>query len=128
MKIVKAKDLPFIPASHEDPVNPGVWKKVLLKRDDFVDGHVQMVNWAKLPKGSSFNNHHHEDMEEVFIIISGNVVMKVANEEQELEEGDAVVVPPQTDHEMKNNSEKDVEYIVFGIALGDGTGKTVIVK
>ena len=29
MKIIRANDKTFIPASHENPLAPGVWKKVL---------------------------------------------------------------------------------------------------
>ena len=48
MKIIKNALIPFIPASHEDPVDPGVFKKVLFKAEDFAKGHIQIINWAKL--------------------------------------------------------------------------------
>ncbi|MEO6508352.1 MAG: cupin domain-containing protein, partial [Patescibacteria group bacterium] len=115
----------FVPASHEDQENPGVWKKILFKRDDLLDGRVQMVNWAKLPAGNSFQLHLHEDMEEVFILVTGTVTIGVGEETEEMSAGDAVAVPAGTKHEMRNSSDKDAEYIVFGITTGDGTGKTI---
>ncbi|NMB56994.1 hypothetical protein GYA19_03600 [Candidatus Beckwithbacteria bacterium] len=30
MKIIRASDIQFVPASHEDPKNPGVLKKIML--------------------------------------------------------------------------------------------------
>jgi mannose-6-phosphate isomerase-like protein (cupin superfamily) len=124
MKLVRGADLSFIPASHEDPKNPGVLKKVLLERKDLVSGHVQMVNWASLPAGKSFASHYHEDMDEIFIVVSGTVRMKVQSEVFELQKGDAVVVEMGEVHTMKNVTNRDVEYIVVGITRDTG-GKTI---
>jgi hypothetical protein len=33
MKIVRGKDFEFVPASHEDPKDPGTYKKVLFGGD-----------------------------------------------------------------------------------------------
>ena len=126
MKIVRFNELKFIPASHEDFKLPGVWKKVLLKKDDLIKGRIQMINWAKLPIGNSFQAHYHQDMEEVFIILSGKALIKINNEEEEIGKGDAVVVPIGKVHTMKNISNEDVNYIALGISLGKN-GKTVVV-
>ena len=80
MKIIRGNDKSFIPASHENPLAPGVWKKVLFQRDELQPGTVQMVNWARLPAGSSFSAHYHEDMQEIFIIVAGEAEMVVADE------------------------------------------------
>ena len=127
MHIVRASDCEFEAASHEDPKNPGVLKKVLAGRDDFLDGRVQMLNWALLPKGSRFQAHYHEDMAEAFLLLGGPVGVRVGDEESELQRGDLLIVPPKAIHEMWNKSEGDLEYIVFGVSLGQG-GKTVIVE
>ena len=63
MNIVRSGDCVFVPASHEDSEVPGVLKKVLLRKDDFIDGKVQMLNWALLPVGRSFSPHYHQDMQ-----------------------------------------------------------------
>ena len=55
MRTIRSADLPFVPAGHEDPQDPGVWKKVLLEKADLRAGHVQMVNWARLPAGMGKN-------------------------------------------------------------------------
>jgi len=34
MKILRVSDKSFIPASHENPLAPGMWKKVLFQRDE----------------------------------------------------------------------------------------------
>jgi mannose-6-phosphate isomerase-like protein (cupin superfamily) len=124
MKVVKNVDLKFIPASHEDPQNPGVFKKVLVGKNDLIKGQIMMINWAKLPVGKSFATHYHEDMEEVFIILNGKTKVKVGEKEAELERGDAVITPIKTVHEMANISTEDVYYIALGISKGEG-GRSV---
>ena len=125
MKILRSKDIESIAASHEDVISPGVYKKVILEKTDFIEGRIQMVNWAFLPKGKSFKSHYHEDMQEVFIIIKGHVRIIVGNEQVELCKGDTVVVPVRSVHMMENIGKADVEYIVIGVSKGTG-GKTIV--
>jgi len=124
MKIVRFNSLDFIPASHEDPKDPGCLKKVILVRDDLPKGIIQMINWSKLPKGKSFSSHYHEKMIEVFIMMSGKVKIKVDADEDILEKGDLVVVLEGQVHQMENISDEDVDYIAMGIVTAEG-GKTI---
>lgn len=126
MRIIRGSEIQFIPASHEDPNNPGVLKRVLATRDDLIDGRIQMINWASLPAGSAFQAHYHEDMEEVFIILTGRTEMTVNGVSNELAPGDAIVIAPREVHSMKNLTDKDLEYVVLGISTEDG-GQTVVV-
>lgn len=124
MKIVRGVSLKYIPAAHENHSDPGVLKKVLFTHKDLISGKIQMVNWAKLPAGKSFQPHYHEDMDEVFVIISGIVEIDVATEKNYLNSGDALLVSMQEVHSFTNTTVYDVEYIVFGISKDTG-GKTV---
>lgn len=124
MRIVRFQDLDFIPASHEDPKDPGALKKVLLKRDDLPEGRIQMINWSKIPKGKTFKPHYHESMIEVFIIMSGKVKVNIDEEEEILEKGDMVIAMEKQVHTMTNVADEDVDYIAMGIATSEG-GKTV---
>ena len=47
MKSILSNASAFVAASHEDPRNPGVLKRVIATKDDFQAGHVQMLNWAR---------------------------------------------------------------------------------
>jgi mannose-1-phosphate guanylyltransferase/mannose-1-phosphate guanylyltransferase/mannose-6-phosphate isomerase len=126
MKIVRFNDLAYTPASHEDAADPGVWKKVLLIKPDFIQGHPQMINWALLPAGRAFRAHYHEDMQEVFIITEGRARITVGDETGELSAGDAVVIPPGAVHVMEAPGPEDVRYIALGISSGRG-GRTIVV-
>jgi mannose-6-phosphate isomerase-like protein (cupin superfamily) len=126
MEIIRFEDKIMIPASHEDFKSPGVLKKVLLQREKFIDGRVQMINWAFLAAGKSFRAHYHEDMQEVFILVKGQAQIIVDKESSVLYAGDSVVIPVGSVHSMSNTGENDVEYIVIGIAKGI-RGKTITV-
>jgi mannose-6-phosphate isomerase-like protein (cupin superfamily) len=127
MKVVRGSEIPYTPASHEDPRDPGVLKRVLATAADLVAGQVQMVNWAKLPVGKSFQTHYHEDMQEVFVIVCGQAEMNVEGKNVQLAEGDAILVAPREIHTMRNIGVEDVHYVVFGISTGQG-GRTVNVS
>ena len=116
----------FIPASHEDPKNPGVLKRVIATQREFQVGQVQMLNWAQLPVGSSFQPHYHEDMQEVFVLLSGIVTMKCGEQTVTMQVGDTVIVSPEEIHQMQNVGDVVAEYIVFGISAQKG-GRTVVV-
>lgn len=124
MKIVRFKDLKFIPASHEDPKDPGALKKILLKRNDLPAGRIQMINWAKIPVGKTFSPHYHQRMIEVFIIMSGKVKVKIGKEKEILEKGDLVIASEGQVHTFENISKEDVYYFAMGVVTSEG-GKTI---
>lgn len=126
MKQILFGDQEFVAAGHENPENPGVWKKVLFRQDDLQPGRIQMVNWARLPPGNTFAAHYHEDMQEIFIILSGETRIRAGDQEAMLRPGDAVLLEPREVHQMWNDGDVDVDYIAVGIA-GGPDGKTVLV-
>ena len=127
MKTILASDRPYVPAGHENPLNPQVWKRVLFQQADLQAGRVQMVNWARLPPGKEFAAHYHEDMQEIFVILQGTARIVVANQTLTLHPGDAVRIDPREVHRMKNLGEQDVEYLAMGISSQQG-GRTVVVE
>ncbi len=127
MHIVRSRDLPYVPAAHEDPRQPGALKRVLARQHDFIDGRLQMINWAKLPAGQSFRRHYHEDMQEAFVIIRGAASMEIDGESTQLGPGDLVLVPAMTMHSMATLGDVDLEYLVIGVSCQKG-GKTVVVE
>jgi mannose-6-phosphate isomerase-like protein (cupin superfamily) len=127
MRIIRGNDIEFIPASHERPDEPGVLKRVLVHAEDAIEGRVQMVNWALLPAGNSFQAHYHEDMQEIFILVQGSTRVSIGEESGVLNTGDAVFVPVAAVHTMHNPHKEDAAYIAIGITRGQG-GKTVVVE
>ena len=127
MHIIRGTDIEFVPASHERPDEPGVLKKVLVQAADLIEGRVQMINWALLPAGRSFQAHYHEDMQEIFILVQGSTQISIGDETDVLNTGDAVLIPVAAVHTMHNPHKEDAAYIAIGITRGQG-GKTVVVE
>lgn len=127
MKVIRGSAIEFVPASHEDPHNPGVLKRVLATNADLQTGQVQMLNWARLPIGSSFAAHYHQDMQEAFVILSGKVQMTVDGQQVELSQGDAILIDANEVHKMINIGDQLADYIVFGISSQNG-GQTIVVE
>jgi mannose-6-phosphate isomerase-like protein (cupin superfamily) len=125
---INFKKIKYIPASHEDFKDPGVLKKVLLKKGD-IDlnkSELQMINWAKMKPGKRFEAHYHEDMAEIFIIISGQASIKVGDHLESLEKGDLIYIREKEIHEMRNTGKKDFLYLAIGFSFGN-KGKTVVI-
>lgn len=116
MKVIRFSNLQFIPASHENPIDPGVLKKVLIKNGDLPKGEIKMINWAKVPVGKSHTPHSHESMIEVFIVIKGQMQVIIDQEEEILNVGDTVIVPIKSMHTVKNLTDQEVEYFALGLA------------
>ncbi len=127
MKIVRSSSLKYLPARHENPLDPGVLKKVLFTNVDILPGQIQMVNWAQLLPHKSFQAHYHQDMDEVFILLSGEVEVKIGTETEIMNKGDAVLIPATQMHTMKNFASTPAEFIVFGVSRSN-SGRTVLSK
>lgn len=111
--------------AHENPRDPGAFKKVLLKNEELSRGSIRMINWAKIPVGRSFQAHYHHDMVEIFILLFGKISVTVDNETTSLEKGDVVVIPEKHKHAMKNTGKVTAEYIVIGVK-SDSAGRSPI--
>ena len=127
MHFIPADYRPLVPASHEDPERPGVYRRLIASRDELSDGRIQMINWAHLPVGHAFRAHYHQDMEETFVIMTGQCVMEVEGNRVELGRGDALVVAAGEVHSMRNTGDEPVDYLVVGITRGEN-GQTVVVE
>lgn len=115
MKISQPKDFEWLAASHEDPNDPGVWKKVLFSNQDFDDDcGLRMFNYAKMEPEKEFALHYHETLEEVFYILEGEALIRVGEDEQKIGPGMAVLIPKKTKHWMKNIGDTDLIYLAFG--------------
>ncbi len=130
MRVVRGNERDFEAASHEDPSDPGVLKKVLASKADLNPGRMQMLNWSLLKVGKSFRRHYHEDMQEVFVILAGQARMHIEEADHtaivvDLRAGDAILVEPHIPG-MENTGDEDVTYLVFGLS-SEMEGQTVVV-
>lgn len=62
--------------------------------------------------GKSGDYHAHENTEQIYYFTNGRGKMKIDNEIYDVKEGDAVHLPPQTKHQLINDSEDWIEHIL----------------
>ncbi|MEK7065451.1 MAG: cupin domain-containing protein [Patescibacteria group bacterium] len=115
MKVIRGKNLKYIPVAHEDLKDPGAFKKVLFKKEELPAGRIQMINWAKLLVGRTMREHTHENMEEIFVILHGSVLFRAGDRQEVVDAGDAILVNAREAHEMTAQGKNEVVYIVIGI-------------
>lgn len=63
------------------------------------------VTRVEVPPGTEQRLHSDEEAEQVYVVVSGSGQMAVAGDSQDLTEGDLILVPPATDHQLANSGD-----------------------
>ncbi len=115
---INEKNRDWEPAAHEDPNDPGVWKRVIVKHEEAdPKSKLMMINLCKVPVGRTHAAHSHETMEEIFYFTDGVGEVKIDDETVEVSAGDRIIVPARSVHQVRNTGEKELLYVGLGIAL-----------
>ena len=69
------------------------------------------VTWVEGEPGSEQAVHSHDGREQVYVIVQGTGAMRVGDEVEEVSAGTAVLVPPGTDHSIRNIGEEQLIYV-----------------
>jgi len=118
MKKISQKAIKWEPATHEDPNDPGVLKKVIVNHGE-VDSasKLMMINLCMVPVGKTHKAHSHDTMEEIFYFTEGTGEVKIDNEIEKVGAGDRIIVPAKSIHQVKNLGNAELLYIGIGIGL-----------
>ena len=75
---------------------------------------INTLSLFKLQRGKTSKNYHkHKNVEQIHYIIRGRAQMKIDEKLYDVVEGDAVYLPPECKHQITNNSNDWVEYLIF---------------
>jgi mannose-6-phosphate isomerase-like protein (cupin superfamily) len=96
-----------------------------------LDPSVFQTNWSYmdhllLPPGSSEGVHRHPGIEEVYFVLNGDGQAQVNGETAGIHKGDAVPVLLNEAHSFQNDSSRDLEFMIIGIASQKGILETVL--
>ena len=118
MKKVNQKDRRWEPGSHEDPQNPGVYKKVLIRRDE-ADPHSKLMVFqlCKIPPKTTHVAHSHSTMDEIFYFTEGSGEIEVNGEKEKIVSGDRIIVPAGQIHQIRNTEKVELKFMGLGVAL-----------
>jgi mannose-6-phosphate isomerase-like protein (cupin superfamily) len=65
------------------------------------------VTWLVLPAGAEQRLRSHEQAEQAYVVVRGSGTMNVSGDAQAVSEGDLILVPPATEHSIRNDGSDD---------------------
>ena len=75
------------------------------------DSQNLAVTWVEGEPGSEQAVHSHDGREQVYVIVQGLGAMRVGDEVEEVSAGTAILVPPGTDHSIRNIGQEKLIYV-----------------
>jgi mannose-6-phosphate isomerase-like protein (cupin superfamily) len=78
------------------------------------------VDHAVLPPGTSLGAHRHAGVEEVYYVLAGEGSARVNDETAAIKEGDAVTVLLNEVHSLENSGDRELEFLIIGVARDKG--------
>ena len=118
MKKINKKDRAWEPGSHEDPKNPGVYKKVLIRHDEVSPrSKLMMFQLCKIPPKTTHVAHSHPTMDEIFYFTDGTGEIEINGQKESIKSGDRIIVPAGETHQIRNLGGTELKFIGLGVAL-----------
>jgi mannose-6-phosphate isomerase-like protein (cupin superfamily) len=74
----------------------------------------------RMPPGTSEVRHHHSQARQFFFVLSGTATIEVGGKRETLRAHEGAEVPPNAPHQMFNESEAEVEFIVVSQPASHG--------
>ena len=76
---------------------------------------IDFVDFTVIPPKSTIGWHSHHGNEETYFIAFGSPLVKVEEEQRRLSRGDIAVVREGQSHQLINDTQEDVEILVFQV-------------
>ncbi len=83
---------------------------------------IQFVHHAWIPPGGRHVQelHVHPDAEELVVITSGTGRFRIGEEEAAVKAGDVAYIPPDAEHELRNDSQEFLGALFINVPVGEG--------
>jgi mannose-6-phosphate isomerase-like protein (cupin superfamily) len=78
----------------------------------FVDRTELSVIRERMPPGTGEVRHHHEKSRQFFFILKGAARIELAGQEVVLVRDEGLEIPPEVDHQIFNESDDDLEFLL----------------
>jgi mannose-6-phosphate isomerase-like protein (cupin superfamily) len=78
----------------------------------FVDRAEMSVIRERMPPGTSEVRHHHEKSRQFFFILKGSARIESGGEQVQLARDEGLEIPPGVDHQIFNDSDEDLEFLL----------------
>ena len=67
----------------------------------------------RMPAQTAEVNHYHHHAQQFFFVLSGTATIEMNDQRIELKQHEGIEVPPNLPHQMRNDSQEDVEFLVI---------------
>ncbi len=74
----------------------------------------------RVPAGKSEVRHYHNRSRQFFFILEGEGRIELDNETVKLSKNEGIEIPPETVHKFRNDSDKDVTFLVISSPKSNG--------
>jgi mannose-6-phosphate isomerase-like protein (cupin superfamily) len=71
----------------------------------------QSLAEARLHPGRTTTAHYHLQTEEIYYILEGRGVMRIGNESRDVGPGDAIAIPPGSEHQITNTGHVMLKFL-----------------
>lgn len=71
------------------------------------------VIYEKMPPGTFEVRHYHQKSRQFFFVLEGAATLEIDGKIETLRKGEGAEVPPNVPHQMFNNSETEIEFLVI---------------
>lgn len=86
----------------------------LLKRADL------SVIQERMPPNTSEVRHYHNKSRQFFYVLRGTATIEVNNKREIVQANEGIEVPPTTPHQIFNETDQDIEFLVISQPAGHG--------
>jgi mannose-6-phosphate isomerase-like protein (cupin superfamily) len=90
-----------------------------------VKGQDLSVIHERMPANTSEVKHYHEKARQVFFVLSGTATMIIGDKEFVLNQQEGIEIAPLISHQMCNNSNEEIEFLVISQPTSKGDRITV---
>lgn len=74
----------------------------------------------RVPPGEQEQRHYHNSARQFFYILQGEAVLEVAGDRVVLQERQGIEIPPGLPHQFRNESDRDVVFLVVSAPRAQG--------
>lgn len=105
MELRRTKELP----QFQNMIDKTLIREIFHPRNSRIDGIS--IAYARLERNSSSEKHMHRKAQEVYFILKGKGTVYVGGEMRKVGEWDAILIPPATEHFIKNSGSRPLEFL-----------------
>ncbi len=124
-KALRDRDGPLPLVMNREAAEPYYWGDAPHRSQAWrlLDGADLTVTEEVMPPGAAEQRHSHTFARQYFYVLEGEAVMAVAERTYTLKQGDGIHVSPKQAHQIRNESDAEVRFLVIASprATGDRT-------